>query len=817
MDTLVSRKMPRTGNSPKNRMMCTMVYYQESLYLIGSLNYLSDEDSALFRYDLNTDEWEILETIGERPSARSFHSAFVYNSEMFIFFGGISEILRATSEIYKYNFERKIWTQLTNPSDMIRILSGTVLIGSKAYFLYGRNELAIYNSIFSIDLSTDPLVITEISENHLSPPERYSHCAYVINLYMYIFAGSSGDLYDDEKYYSDMWRFDLVQKTWESLSPVGDVPSQRKNFGSTKMGGSRIAIFGGENDSGLLNDLYFFHEPYLRWYKLIPFGNSIQERSSSCIVGYKNILFIIGGKSYEKGFDDLWVYDFETNKLQILNKKLTGNNINNVKCWIDDLGSDKIELIITGGNDFIWTPNNYTLEIIIDLTTYALNITTNESINPGCVIKPKSLAIRQGTKILSIGGHIYGSNMINPYILYDLKIYNCEYLNGSDELSTYDHSYAHFNKSLYIFGGGGKIENFKSNNIIYNILRKVEVDSVKSFSLKCSEGFDKSCNLCGKGSYSNAGVCELCPEGTFSQTYGSSNIDQCIPCPYGTFSSNKGSVNCLDCKSSYYCPIGSIRPKPYQIKPSNSTIQPEAYSSEKSTMTKVNRIIRFCFIGIIIFLVISLHFFKISWKFIREIDIFVKNHHKLVNIPIIYSKTHLGGLFTIIFLCTALIIVSGSFLTYYLDNLQEYRALIPVITLNEDIVADYMKINITFSIYGGKCIKGNLCDPQITYQDEGLSYLSRSMRCEASSETCHILISYSKLRLESDKVEISILSRETGSYASSINVNITSDSSIPDQISSVFTSFDTPSPDTVFRGYDPSIVYYRLTPSVITT
>ena len=56
--------------------------------------------------------------------------------------------------------------------------------------------------------------------------------------------------------------------------------------------------------------------------------------------------------------------------------------------------------------------------------------------------------------------------------------------------------------------------------------------------------------------------------------------------------------------------------------------------------------------------------------------------------------------------------------------------------------------------------------------------------------------------------------KEPGSYASALSVNVSVSSSIPGEISSVFTSIETPSDNMVLKGMKPNILYYKFMPSV---
>jgi hypothetical protein len=79
--------------------------------------------------------------------------------------------------------------------------------------------------------------------------------------------------------------------------------------------------------------------------------------------------------------------------------------------------------------------------------------------------------------------------------------------------------------------------------------------------MQCAEGYvvvDKQCvlenSVCPPGKYKQAGVCKLCPAGTYQPNYGATS---CTPCPLGTYQPNSGATSssaCLSCAAGYYTP-----------------------------------------------------------------------------------------------------------------------------------------------------------------------------------------------------------------------------------------------------------------------
>ena len=87
------------------------------------------------------------------------------------------------------------------------------------------------------------------------------------------------------------------------------------------------------------------------------------------------------------------------------------------------------------------------------------------------------------------------------------------------------------------------------------------------------------------------------------------------------------------------------------------------------------------------------------------------------------------------------------------------------------------------------------------------------MNCNYIKQDCEVEIFYKNVTL-SGTSSIFVDLREYSSYASAISLNITCSSLIPDQISSVFSSIRPTSGSSIFRGLEPSVFSFELTPSV---
>ena len=357
--------MPAIGQNPSARVFCSIVFYNNSLYLTGYASFSLDPQNDIYKFDLDKEIWELIEVNGQKPSPRLGHYAVVHNDEMVIIYGFVEETLDDFTEMYKFNFETKTWTQNEQFRGNIVVGASMAKVNSKVYLLYGRSGSKVYNSIQVIDLDEEFPVANKITQDFLSPPARANHCAVVIGQYMYMFGGDYYDNNREKGYFNDFWRFDLEGLFWEPIIISGTQPFNRGDYACCKLGADRIAVFGGEYESLFYNELFIFYEPFLSWQKIESENEVISPRAGSCITAYDNFLFIIGGMNKDYGFSDIWAFDLELNLYRLIGNGFLKEEIINSKCWVES--GDINKLVVIGGSDFLSIPNFYIYEINMNL------------------------------------------------------------------------------------------------------------------------------------------------------------------------------------------------------------------------------------------------------------------------------------------------------------------------------------------------------------------------------------------------------------------------------------------------------------------
>lgn len=185
--------------------------YKGKMYLYGGNSGLKTNET-FYAFDPSNNTWEIIRhkpfenSELHKPPACDEHTAVVHQDTM-VLFGGFIEGDRVNS-VYKFSFKTGEW------------------------------RLIQY----------DKMVL---------PCARAGHSATADDHYMYIFGGKNNE---DEKL-NDLWRFDLIQETWEKMEPAAgsDCPIARQGHTSAIYNGYHLVFGGIYETTRELNDCYIFN------------------------------------------------------------------------------------------------------------------------------------------------------------------------------------------------------------------------------------------------------------------------------------------------------------------------------------------------------------------------------------------------------------------------------------------------------------------------------------------------------------------------------------------------------------------------------
>ena len=712
------------------------------------------------------------------------------------------------SSIWKFNL-------LTNEWKLVSDVSGdeigyTDMVQSQAviYSVCGLGVAESFNSVFYIDLSQSSPGRRVLSDNWDSPPKRKNHCSFVVNQHILIFGGVD----ESGIYYNDLWYFDLASYTWNYVVTSGNTPAARELAGCASYGGNSFLIFGGRDSTNIFNDIFYFDCYRNYWINPGP-ATAPSVRYSSCLTVYEGAVYILGGQDDMSIFDEIWIYNYLYNSFYLINSNdKVRIELVNYDCWVD--GETTTSLYVLGGINSSSQSSSALYQIIIIQNGGGYATSTRLVYETHIPVPSESAMVQDGGFIYVIFGSYWKKTAVPLILILNYKTFEEYYLELESEFALYGHTAVHYGDSLYVIGGSSTIAGIELGFIENNRFYRLKRSTSDLVYLGCSAGtLEPDCTACPAGTIYQDSQCVSCPPGRFSTSVASTSLNQCIPCAYGSYNSEGGRTYCVDCPTTGYCPIGSTTPMQRTDISQYQVIQPPAYVQNTSEISGIVSEMWYGAIGTFgIVIGFAITHKKFSRK-IKKIDIFSTQHNQQLNVPVMYRKTRIGGIFSVFFILAAGIIVGGAFMTYFQDNISETKSLVPILLLENSISASSLTVVVSFYVYGGGCVTNSQCSSYNIFSDSGLTYSSRTISCSQSSSTCTVSISYTGFSLPSDST-ISLQMLEPLASATSISVNLTSISSIPKAESSVFLPVSTGSDLLLFLGTKPTVVTYELTPSV---
>lgn len=616
----------------------------------------------------------------------------------------------------------------------------------------------------------------------------------------------------------------METETWETVRIKGQVPEPRAGAASTSIG-DRMYVFGGEGDEVIFSDLFIYDDIHEEWSQA-PAPNLPSARAYACMSSYYPYLFIFGGITVNGYTDEVWCIDIK----DFSSSLLSSDNLSGPKpsaftgCQIEEeLG--ELFLYVYAGETSGETP----LDQVFKISIPTLQWTSFGNFIP----RSQAATLKVRNHILLVGGEEWGLEANDTVNIMDISTGDKSVLTTLPE-SIYSAASRYYKTSLYIFGGGDKLgEKFRSSVPVHNFY-KLDLNSNcgEYCNWPCSPGTYLAsqgvCRFCNEGYFSDGyglSFCEACPEGTFSRRKGNSSIRQCYPCEEGFYNPTPGSRLCLSCPMSYVCEIGSAYPQP-NSKVTNSIIssQPDLFKSGVDKVNSQTQKLQLGFLGIgVLAILVSITFKRKLYHAIAYLDLFDQQHNHEFDVPLIKHKNFYGGFFSMIFYICAVFYLVAAILIYAWDNVEEIKALVPLVTLEREYndvrftqIEAYVVITVEFGSYGGTCAnQDGSCIASITSVASGFTASRLETSCDLIGQACIVSIVCRDCQFGLG-AKVDYLLAEDWSYANYIQTKIESSSSIPNESSSVQLLI-TPASGKVFRGSVASLMYFELIPSVFTS
>ena len=210
-----------------------------------------------------------------------------------------------------------------------------------------------------------------------------SRQGYSLNLYnnkVFLFGGDNNETF----YYNDLYTFDLITLTWNTITTYGEIPSNRSEHSSVIIG-NKLWLYGGKNVNGYLGDLYTLDLDNLNWKKHLFIYNLKNDNiyygrsgHGAVVTDFNdtNSIIIFGGINQNGFLNDILIIDIVYEKVNIINNK---SNFpyprEHSAIWI----YNKTKIYIYGGYTEGKTLNDTSF---FDLLTLKWNLLDNVNDNP---------------------------------------------------------------------------------------------------------------------------------------------------------------------------------------------------------------------------------------------------------------------------------------------------------------------------------------------------------------------------------------------------------------------------------------------------
>ncbi|KAK4233725.1 Tip elongation aberrant protein 1 [Achaetomium macrosporum] len=239
----------------------------------------------------------------------------------------------------------------------------TTLVGSNVYVFGGCDSRACFNELYVLDADafywSAPHVVGDVPV-----PLRAMTCT-AVGKKLVVFGGGDGPAY-----YNDVYVLDTVNFRWSKPRILGDkVPSKRRAH-TACLYKNGIYVFGGGDGVRALNDIWRLDVSDINkmsW-KLISGPSAADGRSpvngkdvrpkargyhTANMVGSK--LIIYGGSDGGECFNDVWVYDVETQIWKAVNIPVTFRRLSHTATLVGSY------LFVIGGHD----GNEYSNDVLL--------------------------------------------------------------------------------------------------------------------------------------------------------------------------------------------------------------------------------------------------------------------------------------------------------------------------------------------------------------------------------------------------------------------------------------------------------------------
>lgn len=254
---------PGAAPPPRTFAAGVAVPHRQLMLVFGGATFLPDNSSVtafddLWAYDVQRNEWSQLRPDNIGPAGRASPSMWQRGDRTYVF-GGVDASFRALNDLWVFDLGTHRWTLLTGGG---AAGSPPARFGAYAGADAVLGKLTVYGGLAGADQGFAPRgdtwqfnVLTS-TWSDVTPatgnigPVRSDGAAAHIGLSLYVQGGEQpggaagcGSMFPQNPS-SELWRYSLLRRTWEQVTPQGDALPHLKRTVAAAVGG-RMYVFAG--------------------------------------------------------------------------------------------------------------------------------------------------------------------------------------------------------------------------------------------------------------------------------------------------------------------------------------------------------------------------------------------------------------------------------------------------------------------------------------------------------------------------------------------------------------------------------------------
>ncbi len=217
----------------------------------------SGQGNGLFNdtwaFDLTRNQWTELATSQERPAKR-YGTFFAYDSirHAALTFAGFTSEAGRFDDTWRFSLDTDQWEELEPAGDRPgrRCLHmGSYDADRDRLMIYGGQRGGPLGDLWSFDIEAKRW--RELTPDVRPAPRMFGSLVYDLDHRQLILFGGTG-----AETYGDLWVYESEGELWRELTSTSDGPSHRQSHAAAWVPGQGMLLFGGQDETGLRNDLW---------------------------------------------------------------------------------------------------------------------------------------------------------------------------------------------------------------------------------------------------------------------------------------------------------------------------------------------------------------------------------------------------------------------------------------------------------------------------------------------------------------------------------------------------------------------------------